>query len=102
MFKIFTKEVTFPVPGYIVLNINNFNNWFNHPNNNAVYANPGIFLRLDKLSETHVLDYMEKCYGINPNLDLDLLYGKKDVVYSFMAEIKEEWKRLIKKRESEF
>jgi hypothetical protein len=30
----------------------------------AVYANTGIFLRLDKLSESHIKDYLEKCYSI--------------------------------------
>ena len=34
----------------VVFNVDNFNKWFNDPNNNAVYANTGIFLRLDKLS----------------------------------------------------
>ena len=68
MLKIFTKEVIkpFPVPEFIVLNVDNFNTWFKAKDNNAVYANEGIFLRLDKLSVSHVTDYMEKCYGIKP------------------------------------
>jgi hypothetical protein len=43
----------------LFFNVDNFNKWFNDPNNKAVYANTGIFLRLDKLSESHK-DYLEK------------------------------------------
>lgn len=35
----------------VVFNVDNFNTWFCDPNNNAVYVNKGIFLRVDKLSE---------------------------------------------------
>lgn len=48
----------------IVFNVDNFNIWFRHPDNKAVYANEGIFLRTDKLSESHVEDYLLKSYGI--------------------------------------
>lgn len=60
------KEIVkpFPVPEYIVFNVDNFNKWFVAPDNGAVYANKGIFLRLDKLGESHVTDYIEKCYGL--------------------------------------
>lgn len=60
------KELSkpFSVPEYIVFNVDNFNAWFNDKNNGATYANSGIFLRVDKLSEAQILDYIEKCYGI--------------------------------------
>lgn len=92
LFKFFTKEVVkpFPVPEYIIFNVNNFNVWFNHPENNAVYANPGIFLRMDKLSIAHIVDYIDKCYGI-PSRESSL---NKDL-YKFMDEIKLNWKRKI-------
>ena len=105
MLKIFTKEIVkpFPVPGYIVFNVDNFNNWFNNPNNNAVYANPGIFLRLDKLSASHVIDYIEKCYGISYTMDeFYYLYGEEDALIKFVSEIREDWKkRLIDKNKTE-
>jgi hypothetical protein len=55
----FKKKVETPVeiPSEdVIFNVENFNKWFNDPNNNAVYANPGIFLRLDKLSDSHITD----------------------------------------------
>ena len=30
----------------IIFNVDNFNIWFNHPENGATYANSGIFKRL--------------------------------------------------------
>lgn len=94
MFKLLTKEVvkSFPVPDFIVLNVQNFNIWFNDKNNNAVYANEGIFLRLDKLSVSHVTDYMEKCYGIKP----EEASSKYDV-YAFCDKIRENWKSIMLK-----
>ena len=56
---------TFLVPEYIVFNVDNFNKWFNAPDNNAIYANPGIYLRIDKLSEDCITDYILKCYGLS-------------------------------------
>lgn len=80
------KEIikSFSVPDYIVFNVHNFNNWFKHPNNNAVYAHLGIFLRLDKLSESHITDYLEKCYGIK-----EADYEK---IKKFYSEIIKNWK----------
>ena len=46
-----------------VINVQNFNDWFVDDNNRAVYANKGIFLRTDKLSEAQILDYIEKRWG---------------------------------------
>ena len=57
-----TKQVA-PVDT-IVYNVDNFNLWFCHKDNNAVYANLGIYLRLDKLSQSHITDYLIKSYGI--------------------------------------
>ena len=52
--KLFTREIVIEKqcvpPEYIVFNVSNFNQWFQDPNNNAVYANRGIYLRIDKLS----------------------------------------------------
>lgn len=65
--KIFTKEIVraHPVLDSIVYDVDNFNKWFCDPQNNAEYAHSGIFLRLDKLSQSHVDDYLNKCYGIS-------------------------------------
>lgn len=48
----------------IIFNVDNFNIWFRHPDNGAEYANEGIYLRTDKLSESQVTDYLRKSYGL--------------------------------------
>ena len=84
------KQEPHQVPEYIILSVDNFNTWFNNPDNNAVYANPGIFLRIDKLSLAHIFDYIEKCYGITSEKS----YVNYDV-YKFLDEIRLNWKRKI-------
>lgn len=95
MLEIFKrKEVIIPfrVPDYIIFDVDNFNNWFNARNNNAVYANSGIFLRLDKLSESHITDYLLKCYGIT---ETNYSFGipVHILVYDFYKEIRKDWKQ---------
>ena len=51
-------------PEGIIFSVDNFNIWFNSPENGATYANPGIFKRTDKLSESHVDEYLKNCYGL--------------------------------------
>jgi len=67
----------------IVYNVQNFNLWFCDVNNNAVYANKGIFLRLDKLSQSHIIDYLDKSYGIK-----EVDYVK---IHDFEKSIRENW-----------
>ena len=83
-----TKSIEVPSES-AVFDVENFNRWFNDPNNNAVYANPGIFLRTDKLSESHIMDYLEKCHGIKnggPFLEM---------VAEFEERIREDWRKRI-------
>lgn len=56
-----TTNNTIP-PDCITYNVDNFNLWFCDKKSNSVYGN--VFLRLDKLSESMVIDYLSKCYGI--------------------------------------
>jgi hypothetical protein len=81
----------------VVFNVDNFNKWFNDPNNNAIYAHSGIFLRLDKLSETHIIDYIEKCYGIKnggPFLWSQPLF---EMIVKFNDRIREDWRNKLNK-----
>ena len=74
----------------IIFNVDNFNIWFNHKDNGAEYANPGIFLRTDKLSESHITDYLLKCYDIeNPTF----LFSKPahQMIYDFEKDIRKDW-----------
>lgn len=88
-FKRKVQDRPFLVPEYIVFNVENFNNWFNAKDNNAVYAHPGIFLRIDKLSESCIEDYIEKCYGLKGRF----LWSKHtyEMYSEFYNEIRKDW-----------
>lgn len=70
-----------------IFNVENFNTWFCDPNNGAVYANLGIFLRLSKLSENHITDYIQKKYNINWNKS-DISYEE---IVTFYNIIRQDW-----------
>lgn len=99
MFKFLTKEVIrpFEVPEYIILNVDNFNLWFNSPKDAGIYAHPGIFLRLDKLSVSHIINYITLCYGI-PTKEASTKYN----LYGFHDEIRADWIKKIERRKTEF
>ncbi len=89
IFKKKTKpEVSSEFSNDIIFNVDNFNTWFNNPNNNALYANPGIYLRLDKLSETHIQDYIEKCYNIDYTT-------KQEYIPKFYEDIRNDWRKKL-------
>ncbi len=87
-----TEEVNI-IPDDIIFNIDNFNNWFNDPNNNAVYAHSGIFLRLDKLSQSHIEDYMYKSYRIPINSN-----EYYDKISDFYYKIRDDWRAKLNER----
>lgn len=89
----FKKEVEKPyieVSDDIVFNVDNFNEWFNDPNNNAVYAHSGIFLRLDKLSESHIRDYIKNRF--------DIKEPDYDKIYEFYYKIRDDWRAKLNER----
>lgn len=75
----------------IIFNVDNFNIWFKHPDNNAVYANEGIFLRTDKLSESHITDYLRKSYGL---INGGFLFSKpyNEMISDLFREVQKDWK----------
>lgn len=75
----------------VIFNVDNFNEWFCDPNNNAVYANKGIFLRVDKLSDAQVIDYLEKKYGIENGGPF--LWSKPtwSMISDFIKDIRKDW-----------
>lgn len=77
----------------IVYNVDNFNLWFCHKDNGAVYANEGIYLRLDKLSESHITDYLLKSYGITQ--------FDHQRVYEFEQSIRKDWYGKVSKSKHE-
>ena len=63
---------------------------FNDPNNNAVYAHSGIFLRLDKLSESHIRDYIKNRF--------DIKEPDYDKIYEFYYKIRDDWRAKLNER----
>lgn len=63
--NIFKSKPKHNIPEYIVLNVDNFNLWFCNQNNPDIYANKGIYLRIDKLSINHITIYIKECYNID-------------------------------------
>jgi hypothetical protein len=74
----------------IIFNVDNFNIWFKHPENNAVYANEGIFLRTDKLSESHIKDYLLKSYGL---INGGFLFSKpyNEMISDLFRAVQKDW-----------
>jgi len=72
-----------------VLNVDNFNIWFCDPNNNAVYANIGIFLRIDKLDQSQITDYLLKRW----NLVASDIYNEsaEKLIREFFNAIRRDW-----------
>lgn len=92
MFSIFNKKqktIIHGVPDYIVYNVDNFNRWFNAPNKPS-YANPGIYLRVDKLGHSFIEDYLKECYGMNHDHSD---YAKISVLYD---QVRKDWLTKLK------
>lgn len=84
-----TRRPVLPVEE-IIFNVDNFNIWFRHPDNKAEYANEGIFLRTDKLSESHITDYLKKSYGL---VNGGFLFSKpyREMISDLFREVQKDW-----------
>lgn len=85
-----------------ILSIKNFNAWFIDPNNGATYANSGIFLRTDKLSQGHFDEYYMSCTNVD-----DLEHFKEKVtfkvLYDFENSVRDDWlKKIQNKKHHEY
>jgi FtsH-binding integral membrane protein len=69
-----------------VFNVERFNQWWNNEANGATYAHSGIYLRLDKLSLSHVTEYLYKAHGLS--LSEHYTY---DEANDFYVEIRSNW-----------
>ena len=78
------NEITFD--HNLVFNVLKFNQWFNDPNNGAVYAHSGIYLRTDKLSLSHITEYLRNAHGLNPNE-----HYTYDEANNFYYKVRENW-----------
>jgi len=74
-----------------ILDVNKFNDWYNSKKDPSIYANPGIFLRLDKLSQGHIRSFIEsESEGL---LDYDYFDSRK--LYKFEDKIRKNWIKQI-------
>jgi len=74
-----------------ILDVKKFNDWFNSKKDPSIYANPGIFLRLDKLSQGHIRSFIEsESEGL---LDYDYFDSRK--LYKFEDKIRKNWIKQI-------
>lgn len=100
LFTATKKEVVPPIHGAddvnFVFNVDNFNEWFCDPNNDAVYANDGIFLRLDKFSECQIDDYLLKRFNL---VRIDAFTKEMQLIIDyFYKDIRADWTKKIKRR----
>lgn len=87
MFKnLFKRGPKFVPKKYVIFNVDTFNQWFNDKDNGATYANSGIFLRTDKLSISHIEEYLVKCHNLKLS-DWDL---NEDII-KFMGNVSSDW-----------
>jgi hypothetical protein len=84
MFKFFSQKANHSPKKYVLFNVDTFNTWFNDSDNGATYANSGIFLRLNKLSLSHINEYLIKCHGVDP-------HDWSDDIEIFYEEIRTNW-----------
>lgn len=86
IFNIFKKKhkLKFNDFNQSMLNVKDFNTWFNKPNKSS-YANPGIFLRTDKLGTSFINDYLYEQHNVNPN---EVPFTE---IYFFERDIRTDW-----------
>ncbi len=75
-----------------ILNVHKFNEWFVNNKNPDIYANAGIYLRLDKLCVSHIEDYI---WDITDGV-LDIDNFNKKVIKDFEIEIRSNWKNQLR------
>ena len=92
MFNFFKKNPKrFISKDYVLFNVETFNTWFQDENNGAVYANKGIYLRINKLSIAHIYDYLIKCHGFT--IEEISYYLDESKIYDFYNNIVENWRK---------
>lgn len=74
-----------------ILDVDRFNVWFNSDKDPNIYAHPGIFLRLDKFSNSHLEEYIE-------NVTEGLLFYddfSDEDIRDFYLRIRKDWMKQI-------
>ena len=72
-----------------LLDVDRFNTWFNSDKDKDIYAHPGIFLRIDKLSTQHIEDYIRmESDGV-----VKIKYFEYNQVVDFEDRIAKDWRK---------
>lgn len=82
----------------VIFNVDTFNEWFCDPNNNAIYAHKGIFLRLDKFDQSQITDYLHKRWNIPDNGPFLWTKPTHEILYNFYEEIRKDWRNKKNKK----
>lgn len=72
-----------------ILNVEDFNDWFCNNKDKEIYAHPGIFLRLDKLSQHHIQDFI----SVKSNGMIHYEYFGERKLIDFEKEISKDWRK---------
>lgn len=91
-------KITYVPPIDIVFNVDNFNKWFINKNNNAVYCHIGIYLRCDKLSESMIIDYLEKVFNIKNPAFLWEHHLSHILISNFYNDIRKDWLKQLEEK----
>ena len=89
-FGVEQKELKKVYDPALVFNVDHFNEWFNDKDNGATYAHSGIYLRLDKLSLSHVTEYLYNEWDLRLSQDYDY-----DQANEFFMNIRSNWFKQI-------
>jgi len=81
----------------VIFNVDAFNEWFCDNNNGAVYANAGIFLRLDKFEESQIVEYLKTKWNIKSVDCVKWSKSAEEMVYIFYKEIRKDWNKKLHK-----
>ena len=87
-----------------IVDVNNFNSWFCSDKPSDIYANKGIFLRLDKLSQHHIVDYIFSLTNDLTKEETEELYCSVNLFNNFEKLIRSDWnmKIAVKKKVEQY
>jgi hypothetical protein len=77
-----------------ILDVNKFNEWFKNNKDKDIYAHAGIYLRLDKLSEGHIKNYIR----VTTKGMADIDHFKWETIRDFEHAIRDSWQKQLREK----
>lgn len=74
----------------LMFNTKKFNTWFNSDKDWSIYAHSGIFLRLDKLSQDHFVEYIIS-HGLDKENALEFYEDNHTEFMKFEIDVRNDW-----------